>query len=45
MNKLLKEKKGYKGGIKGTKFVPKNQGANNSQKVAKGKPQKVKHTN
>lgn len=35
MNKLLKKKHGYKGGVSGTKFVPKNQGPNQSQKVAK----------
>lgn len=43
MNHLMKGKKGLKGGVKGTKFVAKNQGANKSQKVAKkSTAQKVK---
>lgn len=36
MNKLMKGKKGLKGGVKGTKFEPKHQGPNTSQKVASG---------
>lgn len=38
MNHLMKGKKDLKGGVKGTKFTPKNQGANKSQKVKKNPP-------